>query len=136
MKRDPALVPLSREHHEALALARRAGGGADASAVREQVLRRWSEQIGSHFLLEELVLLPAMRAAGAHGLADTALRQHEELRRLVDALQAGDDAALPRWGAAMREHVQFEERELFDVAQRVVDLEPLTSALACTPKEH
>lgn len=56
MKRAPELAPLSREHHEALVLARRAcePGRADPALLREQVLRRWGEQFEPHFAAEAL----------------------------------------------------------------------------------
>lgn len=134
VKRSPELVPLSREHHEALVLARRAcepqRAGAEPAALREQVLQRWTEQFEPHFAVEEQVLLPALAAAGAEAAAATAWRQHRGLHALIALVRAGDLSALPRWGAAMREHVQFEERELFPLAQRELDLAPLTAGLA------
>ncbi|WP_332816349.1 hemerythrin domain-containing protein [Ramlibacter sp.] len=137
MKRSPALIPLSREHHEALVLARRAcepdRPGADPAGVREQVLRRWSEHIEAHFRLEEQALLPALRQAGAPAEADEGARQHRSIRRLVDELESLGTAALPAWGDAMREHVQWEERHLFPLAERLLDLPALSPALAGAP---
>jgi hemerythrin-like domain-containing protein len=130
MKRAPELIPLSREHHEALVLARHACDSAEADTVREQVLRRWSQQIEAHFAAEEQVLLPALARAGAGELAAIALHQHAQLRGFVERLRAGDLAALPLWGDAMRRHVQFEERELFALAQELVELPPLARGLA------
>jgi hypothetical protein len=66
VKRAPELVPLSREHHEALVLA-------------------------------------------------------------GPACEPQRPGAAP---AALREHVQFEERELFPLAQRELDLAPLTAGLS------
>ncbi len=134
MKRSPELIPLSREHHEALVLARRAcesqRPGGEPAALREQVLQRWAQQFEPHFAAEEQVLLPALAAAGAEAAAATAWRQHRGLHALVAVVRAGDLSALPRWGEAMREHVQFEERELFPLAQRELDLAPLAAGLA------
>ena len=62
MKRSSPLVGLSREHHEALVLARRAAGtpatSETAPGQREHLLRRWDEQFAPHFAIEETVLLP------------------------------------------------------------------------------
>lgn len=136
MKRSAELAPLSREHHEALVLARRAcepqRPGGEPAALREQILRRWREQFAPHLALEEQVLLPALAAAGAAAPADVALQHHEQLRALVGLLQAGDLATLPAWGDTMRRHVQFEERELFPLAQQLLDLAPLAHSLART----
>jgi len=129
MKRAPELMPLSREHHEALVLAKRACTGTDRAAVRRQVLRGWSQQMEAHIEIEELVLLPAMIQAGAGSACAYALQQHEQLRTYADLLRAGDLEALPLWGDAMREHVQFEERSLFALAQELVDLSRLAQEL-------
>jgi hypothetical protein len=133
MKRDPALVPLTREHHEALVLALRArtvSEEADAVTLREHLLRRWHEQFEPHFAAEEQTLLPALTAAGAARWAEQTLAQHGELRGLISRLTAGDLAALALWGHAMERHVRFEERELFEHAQKLLDLRPLAVGLA------
>ena len=133
MKRSVALLELSREHHEALVLARRASGADPGSeAAREQrthLLTRWAAQIGPHFALEEEVLLPALVAAGQAGPAAKALAQHTGLRRLLERLRNGDLRALPAWGDAMQAHVHFEERALFPLAERTLDLNALAGSL-------
>ena len=138
MKRSPALVPLSREHHEALVLARRACDpgrpGAAPDAVRDHVLRSWSGHIESHFRQEEQALLPALAEAGAGADAEEGLRQHRTIRRLVGELQAGGTASLAAWGEAMRTHVQWEERHLFPLAERLLDLAGLAGALDRAPQ--
>ena len=124
MKRAPELAPLSREHHEALVLARRAcePGRADPALLREQVLRRWGEQFEPHFAAEERVLLPALDAAGATAEAGAAREDHAQLRLLVQGLRAGEAGSLHAWGEAMRAHVQWEERRLFPLAEQLLDL--------------
>ena len=126
MKRSHALRELSREHHEALVLARHACAAEPCSeaaqAQRQHLLTRWSEQFEPHFALEETVLLPALEASGNASPAALALAQHGELRQLIIRLQRGDLQALAAWGDAMRVHVQFEERTLFPLAESVLDL--------------
>jgi hypothetical protein len=133
MKRARELVPLSREHHEALVLARRACDPARALAepvaLREHLLRRWREHFEPHFRREEDVLLPALQAAGAAEAAREALSQHAVLRDAIERIRAGDLAALPDWGAAMHDHVKWEERTLFPLAERVLDLARLARGL-------
>jgi hemerythrin-like domain-containing protein len=133
MKRSSALLGLSREHHEALVLARRARGADPRSeAAREQrahLLTRWDEQFEPHFELEEKVLLPALVAAGEARPAAEARMQHVGLRQLLERLRDGDMAALPAWGDAMLAHVHFEERALFPLAERTLDLTALSGSL-------
>ena len=131
MKRAVELMPLSREHHEALVLARRAcePERADPAALREQVLRRWSEHFEPHFAAEEQVLLAALAAAGAGTEASAALQDHQQLRALVQGLRDGEPGCLPAWGDAMRAHVQWEERHLFPLAERLLDLPAIARGL-------
>lgn len=133
MNRAPALVPLSREHHEALVLARRASEperpGAEPARVRLELLRRWPEVFEPHFEVEEAVLLPALQAAGAMEAAASGRAQHDALRALVARIAGGELVALPAWGDAMREHVRWEERELFPRAEALLDLPRLHEAL-------
>lgn len=133
MKRDPALVPLTREHHEALVLALRARTVSDEAGIAalcEHLLRRWNEQFEPHFAAEEQTLLPALAAAGGGWWAEQLLAQHNELRQLIARLARGDLTALAPWGRAMERHVRFEEREVFEHAQRLLDLRALEAGLA------
>jgi hypothetical protein len=133
MIRSTALVPLSREHHEALVLARRAceplRPGAEPAVLRDRLLQRWPRVFEPHFAVEEEVLLPALAAAGAADIAASGRAQHDHLRSLVARLRSGELAVLPAWGEAMRSHVRWEERELFPRAQALLDLPRLEQAL-------
>ncbi len=126
MKRAEALKGLSREHQEALVLARRACAnetdphGADARAQCAHLLECWP-RFAAHFALEEQTLLPALERAGQGASAALALRQHAELRALVERIRQGDLLALAPWGMAMNEHVRFEERTLFPMAEAVIE---------------
>lgn len=104
MKRHPFLKPLSREHHHALVLARRATRG-DLTAA--DVRRAFYEELALHFAFEEEQLLPALRAAGAADLVHRAEREHDQIRAAI----AAEDVVT--FGRLLTEHVRFEERELF-----------------------
>jgi iron-sulfur cluster repair protein YtfE (RIC family) len=133
MKRQAALAPWSREHQEALVLARRAvlthAGAEGHAALVEQLLARWDAQLAAHLAAEERRLLPALAAAGAAGPVQRVRQEHASLRSLTARLRAGDSTALSPWGDAMREHVRYEEREVFPLAERVLDLERLAADL-------
>ena len=64
MKRDPRLRPLSRDHHHALALARRATLAAtdrNPGAPRDawdEVVQKFDDELLPHFEIEERFLLP------------------------------------------------------------------------------
>ncbi len=134
MKRVEALKGLSREHQEALVLARRACAneadphGADAQAQRAHLLECWP-RFAAHFALEEQTLLPALERAGQGASVAVALRQHAALREWVERIRMGDLSALAQWGAAMNEHVRFEERTLFPMAETVIEPSALIEAM-------
>ena len=140
MQRAEALKGLSREHHEALVLAKHASAtvaeplSAAAQTLRSYLLERWAQQFESHFALEEQTLFPALTRAGHHEPAAIALAEHAALRVLVERLREGDAFALALWGDAMASHVRFEERTLFPLAQTV--FEPFVLADVMKPSVY
>ncbi|MCZ4306708.1 hemerythrin domain-containing protein [Zoogloeaceae bacterium G21618-S1] len=111
MRRDPRLVPLSREHHAALRLARALIGGTGVV-----MLTQMRPELQAHFEEEERDLLPVLRAAGEHALVRRLLSEHAQLVRLFDDAQAGRRCA--EAGEALIAHVRFEEREMFPAVER------------------
>lgn len=122
MKRDARLRGLSSEHHQALVLARRL---ADAAATwtaddGEALARRFALELEPHFLAEDEVLLPALRAAGALELAERAAADHTFLRATLREVRAGDGRAARAFGERLQDHVRFEERELFPACEALL----------------
>lgn len=118
MKRSPALAPLSRDHHVALALALRVRRDGASPADREAFVRFLASETTQHFAVEEEVLLPAVADLLPPSDPDVIrlLDEHAELRRRSAALvAAGDagDADLRAAGDLLTRHVRFEERVLF-----------------------
>lgn len=125
MKRHPALVPLSRDHHHALVLARRLrrAEAADAGEAAQAFLEHWTEEERLHFRIEEEVLLPAYAAHGdpEHPAVIRTLLDHMEIRRDVERLAAGaEPQLLHELGARLADHVKLEEQELFPLIERTV----------------
>lgn len=134
MKRDPALISLSRDHHRALSVAqrlRRATAETQA-AVREDALSYWTAAGRTHFRLEEEVLLPAYAAYGDahHPLVARALCDHVAIRRRMDEL-AGDPSqqvgSLHELGVMLDDHVRLEERELFVLIEQTLPADKLAA---------
>ena len=120
MKRAPGLRDLSSEHHTGLVLVRRiaratAKSPAHAATVWDAVVERFRTELEPHFRKEEQGLLPALDAAGEHALVDRTFREHRAMRTLVAEGNAQD---LPRFAKLLADHIRFEEKELFAVAQR------------------
>lgn len=130
LRRDPALVPLSQDHHAALmqaqALTRAAAGIAPYTGPPERTARgflafRQAELLG-HFGDEEGVLFPAAERVDPEGTARVRT-EHAELHTLSTALeQALDTGRDPRpimakLGSLLHDHVRFEERAWFERLQ-------------------
>lgn len=122
MKRHPALQKLSREHHAALVLAKRAQRpDCDAAAI----VRAFAIQLEPHFLAEESGLVAALDAAGQVALTERTLIDHQTLRDLARRLAAGDATSLRPFGELLEAHIRFEERDLFPRAESILPPEML-----------
>jgi iron-sulfur cluster repair protein YtfE (RIC family) len=132
VRRHPALVPLSEEHHHELAHARRLRRAAGAEpeqrlAVASAYVDAFFAETVEHFRREEEILFPLyVRHAGSTPVLERILREHMELHGLVRALRieaaAGDipPEALKRLGDLLHDHVRVEERVLFAEIARIV----------------
>jgi iron-sulfur cluster repair protein YtfE (RIC family) len=132
LKRHPALVPLSEEHHHEFAHARRLLRAAEARPEQRLVVASayvdafFAETV-EHFRREEEVLFPLYaRHAGSTPVLERILREHLELHGLVRALRAAAAAGdippetLRTLGDLLRDHVRVEECELFEEIERIV----------------
>jgi quercetin dioxygenase-like cupin family protein len=129
VKRHPALVPLSHDHHHTLARARelrRAAAGDDAA--RAQASARFALgfalEIARHFREEEELVFPLL--AGQEAAQDVLARaalQHARIRQLVGA--GGEE--LEELADLLEAHVRLEERALFELLQELVPEERLVA---------
>lgn len=117
VQRSEELTPLSREHHQALALALRLRrcGDDDVAVLRRDAAAFWEAEAAAHFRAEEELVLPAAAPYVAPDDPDVVrvLTEHVELRRRfrrVDDATADDLHAL---GTLLHDHVRHEERVLF-----------------------
>lgn len=127
MRRDPRLVRLSQEHHHALVLSlriQRELPSADAEGLKVlygDLLRFWAAGLLPHFGAENECLLARIAHHSDPGLqhAGRLQRDHREIEALVEEMRVARDAderraALARFGVALRDHVRWEESELFE----------------------
>lgn len=128
IRRDPRLVPLSHDHHTALARARDVTLALDGVAPRDpeelaaELAAFFERDLARHFEAEERHLMPPFtaRVGTDHELVRELETQHAEIRRLAAALKNGEGpvaARLRAWGEAITAHVRFEERELFGAVE-------------------
>lgn len=132
MMRHPALQPLSREHHHALALCvlvERAlhEGSKTAAGLAAEVGAAFERDLRPHFETEEQALLPAIgELPGAPELCRRIAEEHRELERLARAAQeAPGEESLRAFTALLRSHVRLEENELFELIQARLGQEAL-----------
>ena len=141
MKRHPALIPLSQDHHHGLVAARRlrhaaAGEEVERTEAAAAFLGFFARDTIPHFRDEEERIFPLVADAPdpATGLVTEALLQHQRLHALAGALReesAGGEVmaeTMRRLGRALEEHVRFEERTLFPLIEGGVSEEALLGA--------
>ena len=134
MKRHPALIPLSRDHHHGLVQAsrlRRAGKDGDASArlmAAKEFVEFFRNEERVHLRDEEEELFPLLLRHVPRQPAPfrEARVQHMQLegfaRRLEIAVAAGivDREMLAAAGELLEAHIRLEERELFPLIEELV----------------
>lgn len=133
MKRHPALVLLSRDHHDVLLLAQELKidhPGYVRSVVPKTLPEKISytkkfltEYIQPHFRLEEDILLKGI--AGISKELDEAsqdiINDHRRIEALAEMLT--DEHSLDALGRALEQHTRREEREFFQLVQEVLTAE-------------
>ena len=134
MKRHGSLVPLSRQHHDALVLAQRLIVGRSTAPRapwptdrRRQVdvlFAFFEASLEPHFAAEEAHLFPAAatHVSDGLGLVCRLVREHDDMRAQVGELRRDSttrlDERLVAFGECLRRHVRTEERVLFERMQQ------------------
>jgi mannose-6-phosphate isomerase-like protein (cupin superfamily) len=126
MKRHPALISLSHDHHHALVEARRLRRAADSDEDPKPVAATFVEFFAAvnvpHFREEEETLFPLVAELDeARPLIVEALLDHQRLHALVAELRHSSDvrAAMRQIGELLEGHVRREERELFPMIEKL-----------------
>lgn len=126
MLRDLSLIPLSRQHHAALALCVRLERelkrpAPDLEPWRLEVERIFAEEIRYHFEAEERYVFPvAQQFERLAALVEELRGEHARLRQFqarVKSLQPGEFEDLSR---LLSGHIRKEERQLFEQMQELL----------------
>ena len=125
MKRHPALVALSRDHHHALVIAQRLRRAtAETAAETARVfLDHWDAEEKLHFRIEEELLLPAYAAHGEpdHPAIIRMLLDHVLIRRDAALLPGSPPLELLHdLGGRLADHVRLEEHEVFPLIEAAI----------------
>jgi len=121
MKRIEELRDLSREHHAALLLAKRCtryreGSNEELSGFRDGIKRYFSEHLEPHFRIEENLIVPGLKKLGEDRLCKKLLSDHAGLRKTMK-IRRPSAADINDLGSRLKNHIQFEENELFEFVQ-------------------
>lgn len=132
-RRHEALVPLTHDHHHALAQARRLKdvAGMESESERRNVTNDFVNfyfgRAVRHFHEEEeLFFAPLVDDAEAHELVVRAVCEHLRLHAMVRTMKRqlsggeADPDLLSKVSDLLTEHVRFEEKELFPMVERLV----------------
>lgn len=133
MLRDPSLIPLSHQHHNALALCvllRRslAADSSEESVARaaRRIVDRYEIELANHFEIEEEVLFPL---CGDHPLVARLIGEHRAIEAMVGQLRSAPSSALiEKFCELLPAHVRREESQLFEEAQRTLARDVLDRA--------
>ncbi len=128
MKRHEALIPLSRDHHGTLILARLLRSDAppykglphDAEGKAEYALKHYREELLEHFEREEKMIPVLM---GINPTLDSLLAcmktEHQEFHSLFNSITINRELSnqLDTIGRALESHVRKEDRVIFPLIQ-------------------
>ncbi|HEX3325438.1 MAG TPA: hemerythrin domain-containing protein [Actinomycetota bacterium] len=146
-KRHASLIPLTHDHHHALAQARRlriaAGGdGADLLARATDFFRFFHDETLEHFRAEEEIVFPlGIGDDRAEPLLARVMLEHLQLHALVFSLgeeiaegKISPELAIPV-ADALDAHIRFEEGEVFPLLEEIVPQDRL-DAIALPPRDR
>jgi hemerythrin-like domain-containing protein len=144
-KRHARLIPLTHDHHHALAQARRlriaAGGdGADLLARATEFFRFFHDETIRHFREEEEIVFPlGIGDERAQPLLARVMLEHLQLHAYVasmgeqiDAGKISPEVAI-QLADALEAHIRFEEGEVFPQLEEIVAQDRL-DAIALPPR--
>lgn len=134
-KRHPTLIPLSHDHHQALALALRCRKHAlgqlnpgDPKAMKGVIIEIknfFLQNLKPHFEAEEKVLFPLIQlhsSDDSEPLIGALLNDHERMRKTVAALEKESELSKTLFdlGDLLDRHIRQEERVLFPIFEQAV----------------
>lgn len=140
MKREPALVPLARDHTQGLMMALRIERelpSADEGALRllyNDLIGFWARGLLPHFRAENECLLARLvrHVEPEDELVGRTQRDHLGLEALVATMRDTDELearreALQRFGEWLREHIHWEDNVLFTETERLLERGEMTA---------
>lgn len=137
MKRHPALIPLSEDHHQALLLAMNLKKNApkinnlptDPLGKMNYAKETYHKELEHHFRDEEQFVFPYLDGKDTEldSLISIIMNEHIILKEKILSLTENPNLVdqLDEIGKILDEHVRKEERILFEKAQKILNEEEL-----------
>ena len=133
MYRHPALVPLSRQHFDALALCvlverslLQDNSAANIRRLAAKIGAAQDVELANHFQLEEELIFPKLPNA----LANELIAEHRALEALIQSLRANPSLnLLEQFVSDLRSHARKEENQYFQDFQASISEEELAALL-------
>ncbi|MDD2792344.1 MAG: hemerythrin domain-containing protein [Sediminibacterium sp.] len=129
IKRHPAIISFSKDHHFGLLLIWKIRQGLSKSIPAERiskyVLYFFKEDLASHFKEEEELLFS--RLASDDALRKRAEADHVFIYSLIRDIEnnPSDEVLLHLFANELEKHIRFEERDLFNQIQEVLGVDEL-----------
>lgn len=137
LKRHPALVPLSKDHHFGLLLCWKIRTGIKKEIAADRIVKYvryfYESQLKDHFEEEEQYIFSLLDEN--NDKRKKAERQHRKIRRLVKKLSIEPEKAeitLGQLEEELENHIRFEERDLFPYLQTSLEDEALERLVETT----
>ncbi len=137
MKRIDQLLPLSKEHHQSLVLAKKC---KDIIAREsEEVIKIFALQLevdfdmqwAKHFKIEEQTIF-SLAAGKSKEMSEMCVQlsnEHQIMEKMVRRIAAGDHQLLAEFGQLLHDHTRLEERQLFPLIEKQFTGEELDNIL-------
>lgn len=147
MKRHESLIPLTHDHHHALAQGRRlrltATGTVDERVAQARLfLKFFYSDTLKHFREEEEIVFPLIqKASDMKGTLERATLEHLHIRALVHALEEEAEEGIVtektvlRVAAFLERHIRFEEKVVFPLIETVAASSDL-EAICLSPRDR
>jgi hemerythrin-like domain-containing protein len=126
IKRSRQLSPLSRDHHQGLLLAWkiRQGikNGTDKIIIADYIKWFWLNELEEHFREEEEILAPYLKD---NEMIQRMFKEHHRIKSIIHNDHLVDEGSLTELALLVNDHIRFEERELFPLAEKMIKEEDL-----------
>ncbi|MBI9073590.1 MAG: hemerythrin domain-containing protein [Melioribacteraceae bacterium] len=137
MKRHPALIPLSHDHHQCLIIANKLcqdpiGYKPNLQEIQDRLvfLKSKKPELLSHFKIEEELLFNFVleNENSFKKSVDELREEHKHIADLLDSISDDDNLEqdLNEFGNALEKHIRKEERIFFQEVQKKLDEQKLS----------